>query len=116
MRINKLSEIENKKVEMQGAHNAFKQIPISRNDGTPAYSFRVFTLEPGGFTPFHKHNYEHLNYVIEGNGVLRNENGEEFPLEKGDFAIVEPNEKHQYISKSVNSNFVMICAVPKEFE
>lgn len=116
MKINKLSEITKSEVIMDGAKNAFKQIPISSADGSPAYSFRVFTVEPGGHTPFHNHNYEHLNYIIEGEGSLKNELGNEQYLEQGDFVIVEPNEKHQYINKSKDKNFVMICAVPKEFE
>jgi len=116
MKINKLTDIKKSKVVMEGAVNAFKQIPISSSDGSPAYSFRVFTVEPGGHTPFHNHNYEHLNYIIEGEGLLKNEHGEEHNLEQGDFAIVEPNEKHQYMNKSKDKDFVMICAVPKEFE
>ena len=116
MKINKLAEVDKIKVSMEGAQNAFKQVPISKNDGTPVYSFRVFTLEPNGFTPYHNHQFEHINYVIQGEGAIKNEAGEEFPFEQGDFALVEQNEKHQYINKSQNSDFVMICAVPKEYE
>ena len=100
---------------MKGAEKAFKQIPISNSDGTPNFSFRVFTLEPGGYTPYHNHDYEHLNYIIEGEGILRDESGTEREIKKGDFALVKPNEIHQYKNTSENSNFVMICAVPKEF-
>ncbi len=116
MKVKSLSEILKTKVEMEGAKSAFKQIPISKEDGTPGYSFRVFTVEPNGFTPYHLHNYEHVNYIIEGEGVLVNEKGEEQKLSAGDFALVLPNEKHQYRNVSKYKNFVMICAVPKEFE
>jgi quercetin dioxygenase-like cupin family protein len=34
-------------------------------------------------------------YVIEGSGALVNENGEEQPFKTGDFALVDPDEKHQ---------------------
>lgn len=116
MKVKSLSAIAKTKVEMDGAKSAFKQIPISKEDGTPEYSFRVFTVEPEGYTPYHNHNYEHVNYVIEGEGVLINEKGEEKKLQAGDFALVLPNEKHQYRNASKDNNFVMICAVPKEFE
>lgn len=33
-------------------------------------------------------------YVIDGQGALVNEAGEEFPLKAGDFALVNPDEKH----------------------
>ena len=116
MKVKSLNDIEKKKVEMEGAEKAFKQMPISSVDGSPSYSFRVFTVEPYGFTPYHQHNYEHLNYIIEGEGVLVDKDGNETSLKKGDFALVDPNEKHQYRNKSDSGNFVMICAVPKEFE
>lgn len=57
----------------------------------------------------------HMNYVIEGSGALVNEKGEETPLKAGDFALVNPDEKHQYRNKG-DKPFQMICGVPKEFE
>jgi quercetin dioxygenase-like cupin family protein len=92
------------------------QIPISNNDGTPTVSFRVFTIEPGGHTPYHIHAFEHINYIISGNGVLVTETGEERPVKKGDFVLVLPNEKHQYKNKSAAEPFIVICAVPKDHE
>ena len=40
-----------------------------------------------------------MTYVIEGTGALVNEKGEEQPLIAGDFALVMPDEKHQYRNK-----------------
>jgi quercetin dioxygenase-like cupin family protein len=45
-----------------------------------------------------------------------NETGDETPLLGGDFALVKPNEKHQYRNKSQDKPMIMICGVPKEFE
>ncbi len=70
---------------------------------------------PGGHTPFHAHSFEHLNYVIEGKGTVKNEIGEE-RCKKGDFAMVMPGEKHQYVNSSDKDPMVMICAVPKDYE
>ncbi len=67
---------------MIGASGASKQIPLSKNDGAPVYSYRVFTLDPEGYTPYHKHDYEHMNYIIEGEGAIVNEAGEEFSVKK----------------------------------
>lgn len=116
MKITNLDNVEKVAVEMEGVKGAFKQVPISRDDGAPLFSFRVFALEADGHTPYHQHPFEHVNYVIEGNGVIVKENGEEVAFKKGDFALVSPNEKHQYRNKSPEEPFVMICAVPKEFE
>ena len=115
MKIISLTEVEKKEVHMEGAVGASRQLPIGQSDGTPNFSLRVFTVEVGGHTPYHQHPYEHVNYVIEGVGCLVNEAGEERPLVAGDFALVDPDEKHQYRNKG-DQPFKMICGVPKEFE
>ena len=115
MKIISLSQVEKKEVRMEGAHKAWKQLPLGSQDGVPVYSYRVFTVDPGGHTPYHQHPYEHMNYVIEGIGALVNENGEEQPIKAGDFALVDPDEKHQYRNKG-NKPLKLICGVPKEFE
>jgi quercetin dioxygenase-like cupin family protein len=116
MKIIAIDKVEKKKVQMEGATGAWKQLPLGDKDGAPVYSYRVFTLEPGGNTPYHSHPYEHMNFIIEGQGVLVNEAGEERPLKPGDFALVNPNEKHQYKNNSKDKVFRMICGVPKQFE
>jgi len=116
MKIVSLSSVRKNKVLMEGAMGAWKQIPLSREDGAPVYSYRVFTVEPGGCTPYHQHPYEHMNYIIEGEGFLVNETGMQNKIEKGDFALVMPNEKHQYRNISPDKDLVLICGVPKEFE
>jgi quercetin dioxygenase-like cupin family protein len=116
MKIIAIDQVEKKRVQMEGATGAWKQLPLGSNDLAPIYSYRVFTLEPGGNTPYHSHPYEHMNFVIEGQGVLINEAGEELPIKAGDFALVYPNEKHQYRNNLSDMVFKMICGVPKEFE
>ena len=61
MKIIGLEEVEKNEVHMEGAVGAWKQMPISSQDGAPVYSYRVFTVEPGGYTPYHQHPYEHMN-------------------------------------------------------
>ena len=115
MHISSLEKAEKIKPNMEGAKGVYKQIPISREDGTPMFSFRVFTIEPGGHTPLHKHPFEHVNYVIEGHGTVIVED-QEHEIKKGDFALVLPNETHQYRNKSTSKPLLIICAVPKEYE
>jgi quercetin dioxygenase-like cupin family protein len=111
-----LDQVAKSKMTMEGAKDVYKQLPISKADGTPSFSFRVFTIEPGGHTPYHTHEFEHLNYIIEGQGVLIDETGKENPVKQGDFALVLPGEKHRYRNASADHPFIMICAVPKEYE
>lgn len=116
MKITRLDSVDKKTMSMEGAKNVLKQVPVSKEDGSPLMSVRVFTIEPGGHTPYHTHNFEHVNYIIEGAGALVTESGEERPVKQGDFALVLPGEKHQYKNLSSDKPFVMICAVPKEYE
>ena len=70
MHLSSLEKAKKIKPDMEGAKRIYKQIPISREDGAPIFSFRVFTIEPGGHTPLHKLPFEHLNYIIEGHGTV----------------------------------------------
>ena len=116
MIIKSLKQIPPKPVDMEGVKNAFRQVPIGKENNSPNISFRVFTLEPEGHTPFHIHESEHVNYIISGQGAIKDENGELHPVEAGDFCLIMPGEKHQYLNVSEAENMVFICAVLKEYE
>jgi len=116
MKIVPIDQVPNEPVAMAGAKDVCRQLVLSQADGCPTFSFRVFTIAPGGHTPYHTHACEHLNYVISGAGCLVEEGGEEHELGEGDFALVLPEEKHQYRNVSADEPFRMICAVPKEYE
>ena len=115
MYVTRLDKIEKAISKSEGAKGVYKQIPLSRKDGVPTFSFRVFTIEPGGHTPFHQHEFEHMNYVINGEGILVAED-QEHELREGDFALILPGEKHQFKNSSGKQNLLIICAVPKEYE
>jgi quercetin dioxygenase-like cupin family protein len=110
-----LDEVEKTTPAMEGAKGIYKQIPLSKKDGAPTFSFRVFTIEPGGHTPFHQHEFEHMNYVISGEGTLAAED-REHELKQGDFALILAGEKHQFKNSSDGQNLLIICAVPREYE
>jgi len=115
MHITSLERVAKTVPNMPEASGVTKQVPISKEDGTPSFSVRVFTIAPGGHTPFHNHPFEHLNYIIEGEGVLVGQNREN-AIKKGDFALVLPGETHQYKNTSADKPLVLMCAVPKEYE
>lgn len=114
MLVTRLEQVEKTVPKMEGAESVIKQVPLSVKDGVPTFSFRVFTIKPGGHTPFHQHPFEHMNYVIKGTGVLVAA-GREHELNRGNFALVLPGEKHQF-KNTGKSDLIVICAVPKEYE
>jgi len=115
MYVIRLDKIEKTISKSEDAKGVYKQIPLSRKDGVPTFSFRVFAIEPRGHTPFHQHEFEHMNYVINGEGILVAED-QEHELREGDFALILPGEKHQFKNSSENQNLLIICAVPREYE
>jgi quercetin dioxygenase-like cupin family protein len=116
MYITDINRVKKIKLETKGADKVWKQIPLGTDENVPGFSFRVFTLEPGGHTPYHNHSFEHLNYVIEGEGALVDKDKKEHPIKQGDFILVQPDEKHNYKNTAGSGNLVIICAVPKEYE
>jgi quercetin dioxygenase-like cupin family protein len=115
MYVTGLDKAEERPLTVEGAKGVHKQIPLSRKNGAPTFSFRVFTIEPGGYTPLHGHDFEHMNYVISGEGILVGED-REHRVREGEFALILPGEKHQFRNPSARRNLVIICAVPKEYE
>ena len=100
-------------VTMEGARDAMKRLVIGPADGAPAFALRVFTLAPGGFTPFHRHPFEHENVILEGRGVLRTEAGD-VPLAPGAMVLVRPDELHQFRNAG-DAPFSFVCLVPNAY-
>ena len=114
MKITRLENVETSAVTIEGAAGAFRQVPIGRADGAPNFSIRVFTLEPGGHTPHHVHESEHLNYILSGEGVaMEGETPRE--VKQGDFILVTPNELHQYRNAG-DEPFVFMCMVTTQYK
>jgi len=114
MKITRLEDCEKTTVKMDGALNTSRQVPIGKADGAPNFSIRVFTVEPGGHTPHHGHESEHLNYVVSGAGVAM-EGETPRAIRQGDFILVKPHEIHQYRNDG-DQPLVFMCMVPSEYE
>ncbi len=114
MKITRLEACETVPITMEGVMGATKQVPIGKADGAPNFSIRVFTLEPGGHTPHHQHETEHLNYILEGSGEVL-EGDQPRAIDKGDFVLVRPNERHQYRNTGATP-LVFMCMVPSVYE
>lgn len=98
-------------VRMDGLAKTDKTNAIGPEEGWQENTLRLFRINPGGFTPQHRHDWEHVNYVIEGNGKLTID-GETFELSERDMAFVPPNAEHQF-QNPYDKVFEFICIVPK---
>lgn len=105
------SEINEDVVSMEGAKNVFIRWLVSENDEAPNFYMRVFTIRSGGHTPYHKHNYEHEVYVLEGEGVVILED-KEYPIRSGFVVTVPPDLMHQF-KNNTSADLKFICIIPK---
>lgn len=112
MKLMHYSDVKLEKVEMDGAKGAHIRWLISDKDGAPHFSTRLFEVEPGGFTPYHKHSWEHENFILEGEGALITEEGEK-PFSAGDIIYVPPMFKHSYKNTS-DKVLKFLCIIPHE--
>lgn len=106
-----LAETPDASVTEEGAKGVRIKWLISGENGAPTFLMRHFTVDPGGFTPFHQHDWEHEVYVLEGNGTVRYEDREE-KIAPGDAVLVPPNKKHQFRANS-DGPLKFLCMVPK---
>ena len=98
-------------VEAEGCSGVKVRWLLRTEDGAENFWMRVFELEPGGYTPYHEHPWEHEVFVLEGEGVVVGEGGREWPIRPGTVVFVAPNEPHQFRNTG-NTTLKFICLVP----
>jgi len=91
---------------------AAMKVLISADEGWKDHVMRVIELEPGGYTPHHAHDWPHINYMIEGTGVLQIDDQENV-LSAGSYAYVPAGQVHQFRNTG-NGKFRFMCIVPTE--
>jgi quercetin dioxygenase-like cupin family protein len=112
MKINHFAEIDEKPVEMEGASGCSVRWLVSESDGAPNFAMRRFEVAPGGYTPRHSHPYEHEVYVLEGEGVVY-ENDRPHPLRPGAVVLVKPDEVHQFRNTGATP-LKFLCLIPND--
>jgi len=106
------TDVELEDVNIDGAKKTKIRWLISKKDGAPNFAMRMFEVEPGGFTPYHAHEWEHENFIVEGEGALVTEEGE-LPFKKGDVVYVEPHLNHNY--KNTGDGILkFLCLIPHD--
>ena len=102
------SDVETQAVE--GYRGVNVRWLIAKDDGAPTFAMRMFEVEPGGTTPYHRHEFEHEVFILQGTGTVNKEVGEE-KFGEGDFFFIPPDEKHQFRNTG-DSVLRFLCLVP----
>jgi len=97
-------------VEEEGAEGVKVKWLLDKSIGTPTFAMRHFTIEPGGRTPLHRHGWEHEVYVLEGEGLVRDED-REYAIRSGDAIFIPPNRLHQFRGTE-SAHLKFLCMVP----
>ena len=88
------TDVEEQIPTEEGAKDTTIRWVITDKDGAKNFAMRIITINPGGHTPYHQHDWEHEILVMEGNGVLKSEKSGE-PFKPGDVIFIKPGEMHQ---------------------
>jgi quercetin dioxygenase-like cupin family protein len=113
MVIKKLSDIPF--ADLQGYDHVKKQIVIGPDDGSQEIVLRYFSIEPGGMSPHHTHDFPHLVKIEAGKGSVTDAMGNEHQLQIGDYIYINNNEPHHFRNTG-SETFDFICIVPKRGE
>ncbi len=114
MLLRRADEIPGTPVDMEGADNVTMRIMIGRDDGAPNFAMRHFSVQQGGHTPKHQHDYEHEAVILGGYGTVE-VNGTSREVVPGDVLFVEPNALHQFRADKGQS-LQFLCFVPISFD
>jgi quercetin dioxygenase-like cupin family protein len=68
---------------------------INASQGATNFAMRVFELEPGQATPFHKHENEHEAFVLKGRGEIETDAGTT-KIKKGSALFIPAQENHRF--------------------
>jgi quercetin dioxygenase-like cupin family protein len=110
MHIVSSAQVAAEEVVEEGAHLTTIRWLISDKEGAPNFAMRLFELEPGGYTPFHNHSWEHEVFILDGTGEITTATGPR-AVKQGDAILVLPDEKHQFRNTG-SQPLRFICLIP----
>ncbi len=112
MVIGNINDLFAKEIISPEAKNAKMQVLVSPKEGWEGYVMRVLIVGPEGYTPKHRHDWPHINYIIEGEGeLLVGDNIQS--VTAGSYAYVPANQLHQFRNIG-RKTFKFICIVPEK--
>ena len=105
-----IKDIKESKVESDNSKGVHILTLIAEDQGAKNFFMRILRIEKEGFSPYHKHGWEHENYILNGEGYLKTENGN-IKVKKGDVIYIPANELHSYINTG-NNDLEVMCLIP----
>ena len=92
---------------------------VLKRDDLSGFSSRVFRIEPGGHTPMHEHDREHMVVVIRGTCQVESDSNV-WKVNEGSIVTVPRNAPHRFINPGGERAVILIMNFytqePKEAE
>jgi len=107
MRVISYGKVEAKEVE----GSSKLRLRWLNTDGSRNFAVRHIEIEPDGYSPYHRHSWEHEIFVLEGNGVAVGAK-KEASISVGDLVSISANEVHQ-IKNNGEKTLKLLCMIPK---
>lgn len=110
----KAEEVEPIVFDTNEAKGVMKRVLIGRSSGAANFFMRLFSLEPGGHSPLHRHPWEHEVFIVNGEATIVTDN-EHRIAKRGASVFVPGNALHQFRNETSES-LEFICVVPSSGE
>ena len=99
-------------IPVEGARGASIQVLLGPDEGAPHFITRVFTLEPGGYIPSHRHpTIEHEQLMLEGEMTLGLDR-DTVTLGPGDALLIPAGVSHWYANRG-EQTVRFVCVIPR---
>jgi len=110
MIIKKDTDIPEELIQEEGVKNVSRKVLIGTGDGSTNIIMRYFEISPGGNTPYHSHEHEHVVKIEKGKGIVIDEHGNENVIFSEQSLFIEKNKKHQF-KNPFEESFKFLCII-----
>lgn len=110
MKIANYQDSPSYKYDSEAAKGVTGRVVIGKEDQADNFCMRIFTVEPGGFTARHAHDWEHEVFVHSGEGQVY-QKGEWRDIQSGTVVFIPGNEEHQLMNGG-GEDLVFVCLIP----
>lgn len=114
MHIGHDSNLETVQIKSSSYKHIEGKVIFSPETGWDGHVMRKFTIQKGGFSGNHSHDFYHVIYVVGGIGTVML-NGEITPVKLGSYAYIPANAPHQLVNTNEGDEpLEFLCIVPAE--
>jgi quercetin dioxygenase-like cupin family protein len=86
------------------------RVLIGKEDGAENFCMRIFSVDPGGFSPKHSHGWEHEIFVHSGHGAALS--GDEWLPVSAGTALFIPGDREHQLKNTGDTPLVFVCLIP----